>query len=395
MIFAVWPVTLVAMPFGFRLECTSGGARAGRISTDHGAIRTPVFMPVGTQASVKATTPEKLAEQIGAQIILGNAYHLFLRPGVESIERAGGLHRFMGWEGPILTDSGGYQVYSLADLRRIDDDGITFRSHVDGSLHLFTPEVVIEAEAKIGADIIMSFDYCAPFPCERDEAERAVKLTTEWAKRGLEPFGARFERNGYERVIFGIVQGSCFTDLRRRSMSELLELDFPGYAIGGLSVGEKKEQMWELTELVSDELPVDRPRYLMGVGTPLDLVDGVARGVDMFDCVLPTRNARNGTVFTRKGMMVLKNSAFADDFSPIDEECRCDTCRHHSRAYLRHLFAAGEILGPVLATHHSLYFYCDLMRKMRAAIEADQFESWRSGFVEQYTSGEHRIAKSQ
>lgn len=395
MTFAVPLVTLVAMSFGFRLECTSSGARAGTIDTDHGAIRTPVFMPVGTQASIKATTPEKLAEPIGAQIILGNAYHLFLRPGVESIERAGGLHQFMGWERPILTDSGGYQVFSLADLRKIDDEGITFRSHIDGSLHLFTPEVVIEGEARIGADIVMSFDYCAPFPCERGEAERAVALTSDWAKRGLKPFGARFEQRGYEQVVFGIVQGSCFSDLRLRSMNELLELDFPGYAIGGLSVGEAKDQMWEITELVSGGLPADRPRYLMGVGTPLDLVEGVARGVDMFDCVLPTRNARNGTVFTQKGTMVLKNSAFTDDFSPIDDECRCDTCRSYSRAYLRHLFAANEILGPVLATHHSLYFYCDLMRRMRAAIEADQFESWRSQFVEQYTSGEHRIARSQ
>jgi queuine tRNA-ribosyltransferase len=380
------------MPFGFRLECTSAGARAGVISTDHGAIRTPVFMPVGTQATVKSTTPEKLRDPIDAQIILGNAYHLFLRPGVELIERAGGLHRFMDWDRPILTDSGGYQVYSLSDLRKIDDEGITFRSHIEGSLHLFTPEVVIDAEAKIGADIVMSFDYCAPFPCERAEAERAVELTTNWARRGLEPLGALFNRSGHEQAVFGIVQGSCFPDLRRRSMNELLELDFPGYAIGGLSVGEKKEQMWEITELVAGGLPDDKPRYLMGVGTPMDLVNGVARGVDMFDCVLPTRNARNGTVFTRKGKMVLKNAAFTDDFSPIDEECGCDTCRNHSRAYLRHLFAAGEILGPVLATHHSLYFYCDLVRSMRKAIEADRFESWRADFAELYSSGEHRAA---
>jgi queuine tRNA-ribosyltransferase len=383
------------MPFGFRLECTSAGARAGVISTDHGAIRTPVFMPVGTQATVKSTTPEKLYDPIDAQIILGNAYHLFLRPGVGLVERAGGLHRFMDWDRPILTDSGGYQVYSLFDLRKIDDEGIAFRSHVDGSLHFFTPEVVIDAEARIGADIVMSFDYCAPFPCERTEAQRAVELTTDWAKRGLKPFGARFSRSGHEQVIFGIVQGSCFAELRRRSMNELVELDFPGYAIGGLSVGEKKDQMWEITELVAGGLPVDKPRYLMGVGTPLDLVNGVARGVDMFDCVLPTRNARNGTVFTRKGKMVLKNAAFTEDFEPIDDECGCDTCRHYSRAYLRHLFAVGEILGPVLATHHSLYFYCDLMRRMREAIEADRFESWRAEFAELYTSGEHRTAGHQ
>jgi len=385
------------MPFGFCLECTSGGARAGVIHTDHGSITTPVFMPVGTQGTVKATTSEKLKDPIGAQIILGNAYHLFLRPGVALVKRAGGLHRFIEWDRPILTDSGGYQVYSLADMRRIDDDGISFRSHIDGSLHLFTPEVVIEAQAKIGADIIMSFDYCAPFPCERAEAERAVELTTDWAKRGLSPYGSRFTNrdNEHEQVVFGIVQGSCYPDLRRRSMEALLELDFPGYAVGGLSVGEAKDQMWEITELVAGGLPQNRPRYLMGVGTPMDLVDGVACGIDMFDCVMPTRNARNGTVFTRKGKMVLKNMAFTDDFLPIDEECGCDTCRDHSRAYIRHLFAAGEILGPVLATHHSLYFYCDLMRRMRAAIEADRFEAWRAEFTEQYNSGEHRVARNQ
>jgi len=379
------------MPFGFSLENTSGGARAGVISTDHGSIRTPAFMPVGTQGSVKSATPEKLKHPIGAEIILGNAYHLFLRPGTTLFESVGGLHRFIGWDRPILTDSGGYQVHSLADLRKIEDHGITFRSHIDGSLQLFTPESVIEAEATIGADILMSFDYCAPFPCERDEAERAVRLTTDWARRGLVPYGGRFNRGDYEQVIFGIVQGSCYHDLRRLSMEQLLELDFPGYAIGGLSVGEAKEQMWEITELIAPGLPEDRPRYLMGVGTPMDLVNGVARGIDMFDCVMPTRNARNGTVFTRKGKMVLKNAAFARDFSPIDNECGCDTCRNHSRAYIRHLFAAGEILGPVLATHHSLYFYCDLMRQMRAAIEADRFDTWRNEFVEMYSSGEHRV----
>jgi queuine tRNA-ribosyltransferase len=392
MTIAGWPAKLVAMPFGFRLECTSGGARAGTISTDHGAIRTPVFMPVGTQATVKSITPDKLVDPVGAQIILGNAYHLVLRPGTDLIEAAGGLHRFMNWSQPILTDSGGFQVYSLADLRKIGDDGISFRSHIDGALHMFTPETVIEAQAEIGADIVMSFDYCAPFPCERGEAERAVELTTDWAKRGRAVFGSRFDRNGYQQAVFGIVQGSCFDDLRLRSSAELLELDFPGYAIGGLSVGEAKEQMRDITALVTEELPEDKPRYLMGVGTPLDLVDGVARGVDMFDCVMPTRNARNGTVFTSRGKMVLKNAAFTGDFLPIDEECGCDTCRHYSRSYLRHLFAAGEILGPVLATQHSLYFYCQTMRDMRAAIEANQFESWRKEFVVRYESGEHRVA---
>jgi queuine tRNA-ribosyltransferase len=255
-------------------------------------------------------------------------------------------------------------------------------------LHLFTPETVIEAQARIGADIIMSFDYCAALPCGRDEAEMAVSLSTKWARRGRDVYGARFDRNGYEQVLFGIVQGGSYADLRARSMEELLELDFPGYAVGGLSVGEEREVMWEVTEQVTAGLPADRPRYLMGVGTPLDLVDGVARGVDMFDCVLPTRNARNGTIFTRDGRMVLRNAVWTRDLRPIDEECGCMTCRNFSRAYLRHLFMAGEILGPVLATHHSLYFYCEMMREMRIAIEIGDFDSWRGAFVDRYTNNE-------
>jgi queuine tRNA-ribosyltransferase len=376
------------MPFGFELEHTSGPARAGRLRTDHSVIETPVFMPVGTQATVKAALPSALRDDIGARIILGNAYHLFLRPGVDLIETAGGLHGFMGWDRSILTDSGGYQVFSLADLRKVDTDGITFRSHIDGSLHLFTPEKVIEVQARIGADIIMSFDYCTALPCERAEAELAVELTTAWARRGLAVRGPRFSHYDHEQVVFGIVQGSSYADLRRRSMGELLEMEFPGYAVGGLSVGESKEQTWEMTEIVTGGLPVDRPRYLMGVGTPLDLVDGVARGIDMFDCVLPTRNGRNGTVFTNDGKMVLKNARYANDFRPIDEECGCDTCRSFTRAYIRHLFVAGEILGPVLATHHSLYYYCETMRRMREAIARDEFETWRRAFAERYNAGE-------
>ena len=381
------------MPFSFRLDGGSAGARAGTVRTDHGEVHTPAFMPVGTQGTVKATTPAVLKSVIGAEIILGNAYHLFLRPGLSVVQRSGGLHRFMAWDGPILTDSGGYQMFSMADLRSIDDAGVEFRSHIDGSLHRFTPETVIESEARMGADICMSFDYCPAFPCEYAEAERSVELTTRWAKRGLAPFGAGFDIKGYEQVVFGIVQGSCYLDLRKRSLQELLELDFPGYAIGGLSVGEAKVDTWEVAESVASGLPAGRPRYLMGVGTPLDLVDGVARGIDLFDCVLPTRNARNGMVFTRKGTMVLKNAAFTEDFSPIDETCGCDTCRNFTRAYLRHLFNAGEMLGPVLATHHSLYFYCGLMRQMRTAIEADRFGSWRDGFVAEYTSEAHRLGR--
>jgi queuine tRNA-ribosyltransferase len=349
-------------------------------------VRTPVFMPVGTQATVKAMSPHNL-EEIGAEIILANTYHLVLRPGAEIIRQAGGLHAFMSWKRPVLTDSGGFQVLSLAALRKVTDEGITFRSHIDGALHVFTPERVIEDQATLGADIIMSFDYCTSFPCSRSEAEEAVRLTGDWARRGVRVHGTRFQMNGYERVIFGIVQGSVYEDLRLRSSAELLELDFPGYAIGGLSVGEDREATWRIAERVADGLPVDRPRYLMGMGNPVDLVDAVARGIDMMDCVMPTRNARNGTVFTRDGRMALKNGAYARDFKPIDDMCACYTCRNFSRAYLRHLFSASEMLGPALATHHSLYFYCELMREMREAIVEDNFSKWRESFVGRYESG--------
>jgi len=375
------------MPFAFHLEARAGGARAGRIVTDHGEFPTPVFMPVGTQATVKGTTFENI-EDTGARIMLGNTYHLCMRPGAELIERAGGLHRFMGWNGAILTDSGGYQVFSLASLRRLGDDGVRFRSHVDGSLHMFTPESVMTAQARIGADIIMSFDYFGAIPCAREEAEKSVALTTAWARRGRAVNGARFDRNGWEQVVFGIVQGAEYEDLRRRSAGELLELDFPGYAIGGLAVGEDRRQTRDITELCAAMLPDDRPRYLMGMGTPLDLVEGVARGVDMFDCVLPTRNGRTGTVFTRDGRLVLKNAVHGDDFGPVDSECTCATCARHTRAYLRHLFLAGEMLGPMLATRHNLHFFADVMREARAAIVGGTFTAWRSAFVDRYSRGE-------
>jgi queuine tRNA-ribosyltransferase len=298
------------MPFSFHLEARSQGARAGRIVTDHGEFATPAFMPVGTQASVKGVTADEL-RGTGTGILLANAYHLYLRPGVDRIERGGGLHRFMGWDGVILTDSGGYQVFSLKSLTRVSREGVRFRSHVDGSLHVFSPEVVMEAQARMGADILMSFDYFRGIPCPRDEAERSVELTTEWARRGLSARGARFDRNGYEQVVFGIVQGAEYPDLRARSLSEIAALDFPGYAIGGLSVGEEKGITREITEQVASALPSGRPRYLMGMGTPTDLVEGVARGIDLFDCVLPTRNARNGTVFTRDGRVVLRSTRSA------------------------------------------------------------------------------------
>lgn len=381
------------MPVSFEVATTSDQARAGVLRTDHGVVNTPVFMPVGTQAAVKALSPADL-EAVGAQIVLANTYHLVLRPGTEIVAGAGGLHRFMSWSKPILTDSGGFQVLSLADLRKVSDDGITFRSHIDGSLHLFTPERAIEDQAALGADIIMSFDYCTDYPCDRREAERAVELTTAWARRGRDVMGTRFEQNGYERVLFGIVQGSVYPDLRERSASELLELDFPGYAIGALSVGEDRDVTWAITERITSMLPTERPRYLMGMGTPIDLLNGISRGIDMFDCVMPTRNARNGTVFTRGGKVVLKNAAYARDFSPLDEQCGCYTCRSFTRSYLRHLFAAGEMLGPMLATHHSLYFYCDLMREAREAIMSDRFVDWRGRFLARYESGEIDTARS-
>jgi queuine tRNA-ribosyltransferase len=374
------------MPISFQLQHTDGESRAGLLKTDHGEVMTPVFMPVGTQAAVKSVTPAIL-EDVGAQIILANTYHLVLRPGSGRIEELGGLHKFMSWKRPVLTDSGGYQVLSLADLRKITDDGITFRSHIDGALCLFTPESAVEDQARLGADIVMSFDYCTGYPCTREEAERSVELTTAWAKRGRDVFGSHFERNGYERVIFGIVQGSTYPDLRDRSRDELIELDFPGYAIGGLSVGEDRPMTWEIAGRVAGGLPKDRPRYLMGMGTPADLVNGVSRGIDLFDCVMPTRNARNGTIFTRDGRMVLKNAVHKGDSTPIDEECGCYTCRNFSRAYLRHLFQAGEMLGPTLATCHSLYYYCELMRQIRNAIENGNFAAWRAEFFDRYATG--------
>ncbi len=348
-------------------------------------------MPVGTQGAVKGLTAGDVRDT-GARLILGNAYHLYLRPGVDLIARVGGLHRFVGWDGAMLTDSGGYQVFSLASLMRVDDEGVTFRSHIDGSLHQFTPELVMEAQARIGADIVMSFDSFGGIPSARPEAERSVKLTTEWAARGLKTLGRRFSRYGYEQVVFGIVQGAEYPDLRARSAHELAELDFPGYAIGGLSVGESKESTWELTESTTALLPENRPRYLMGMGTPLDLIDAVACGIDMLDCVLPTRNARNGTVFTRDGKLVLRNAAYADDLSPLDAECACVACRNHTRAYLRHLFLSNEMLGPMLATAHNLFFYADVMRAARESIVSGTFDAWSSAFSDRFARAEREAS---
>ena len=373
------------MSFGFELISNDpGGARTGRLTTDHGVIDTPAFMPVGTQATVKTLAPEDLSGA-GAQIILANTYHLHLRPGEELIREAGGIRRFMSWPGPVLTDSGGYQVFSLADLRKIFDDGVSFRSHIDGSLRHLTPESVVDIQLDIGSDIMMVLDHCAEYPCSRETALDAVVRTTRWAEASLAPYGPRISRDGYERVLFGIVQGSVFEDLRERSARELVALDFPGYAIGGLSVGESKEDLYGIAGFTAKFLPVEKPRYLMGVGFPEDLVESVARGIDMFDCVMPTRNARNGTVFTSRGRVILKNASNRRDFGPLDPDCDCDTCRNYSRAYLRHLFMAGEMLGPRLASVHSIRFYLHLMEEMRQVIRDGLFSQWRKDFYGKYT----------
>jgi queuine tRNA-ribosyltransferase len=374
------------LSFGFELKSVDpAGARTGRVTTDHGSIDTPAFMPVGTQATVKTLAPDDL-RGAGAQIILANTYHLHLRPGQELIREAGGIHSFMSWPGPVLTDSGGYQVFSLADLRKISDEGVSFRSHVDGSSRHLTPESVVDIQLDIGSDIMMVLDHCAEYPCSRETALEAVSRTTGWAERSLERYGNRVSRDGYERVLFGIVQGSVFEDLRERSARELVALDFPGYAIGGLSVGESKEDIYGIAGFTASLLPADKPRYLMGVGFPEDLVEAVARGIDMFDCVMPTRNARNGTVFTSRGRVILKNASNRRDFGPLDPDCDCDTCRNYSRAYLRHLFMAGEMLGPRLATLHSIRFYLHLMEEMRQVIREGLFSQWRKDFYGRYAN---------
>jgi len=353
-------------------------ARLGQLTTSHGVFETPIFMPVGTQATVKAMTPEMLSE-MGAGIILSNTYHLYLRPGADLIERAGGLHKFMNWPRGILTDSGGFQVFSLQGLRKISDEGVMFSSHIDGSRHFLSPEIVMDVEQKLGADIAMCFDECAPYPCSYEEADRAVTRTSLWAKR------CRDSHQHPYQVLFGIMQGNVFSDLRERSAREITALDFPGYAIGGLSVGEPKEDMYRTLELTDKLLPADKPRYLMGVGAPEDLVEGVKRGVDMFDCVLPTRIARHGTAFSRKGKVVVRNATYAEDFSPIDPDCDCQVCKNYSRAYIRHLVKAEEILAHTLITYHNLYFLIRLMRDMREAIAGDEFSEFYQRFFASYS----------
>jgi len=360
--------------------CPETGARAGILRTPHSVIETPVFMPVGTQGTVKTLSQQEL-EEFDARIILGNTYHLYLRPGSKLVREAGGLHGFMGWPRSILTDSGGFQVFSLSDLRKLTRDGVEFRSHIDGSLHLFTPENVIEIQDDLGSDIVMPLDECIPYPVDIDYAEKSCRTTLLWAERAREAH----ERTGAGKsVLFGICQGSVFPELRERVAERLVSMDFWGYSIGGLAVGEPKDEMFDMVRLSTGVLPESKPRYLMGVGFPDDIVEAVSRGVDMFDCVMPTRNARNGTVFTSDGKLVLRNAHEAENFGPIDADCSCPACRHYTRAYIRHLFRAGEILAPRLATMHSIFFYLETMRNMRRAIVDDRFPAWRDEFLSRF-----------
>lgn len=364
---------------GFRFELIKGDneseARLGKISTPHGEIHTPVFMPVGTQGTVKALLPETVRE-LGAQIILSNTYHLYLRPGHELIRRLGGLHRFMNWNGPILTDSGGFQVYSLGALRKITEEGVAFRSHIDGSQHFITPEKSIEIQEALGSDIVMCFDECTPFPADFDYVRKSLDLTLRWAERSKRAKS----RNG--QALFGIVQGGIYPELRKRAIAELVAVGFDGYALGGLSVGEPVETMLDITAESAPLLPRDAPRYLMGVGTPRDIVESVERGIDMFDCVIPTRCARNGLLFTNAGKIVIKNAIFREDERPLDSECDCYTCRHYSRAYLRHLFMAGEILALVLNTIHNVRYFTALMEKIRTAVQEGGFRALKRKIIE-------------
>lgn len=380
------------------LKTTDKKARRGLLLTPHGKAQTPVFMPVGTSGAVKAMTSEDL-EEISAEIVLGNTYHLYLRPGEKIVRKMGGLAKFAGWPKSTLTDSGGFQVFSLKDISSIDDDGVEFQSHHDGSRHRFTPERVMEIQWSLGADIAMAFDQCVPYPCDKDAAALGVQRTFDWAKRCKARHAElKAEGDGPNpgQVMFGIVQGSVFTDLRTESAKQITSLDFPGYAIGGLSVGESKAEMEDMLAHTIEFLPKDRPRYLMGVGYPEDILMAVSYGIDMFDCVLPTRNARTGQVFTSEGPVVYRNAEYADDDRPLDPNCDCRVCTKYSRAYLRHMYNQREITGMVLATYHSCFFFQDLMRRIRLAIEQERFEAFRKEFLERYIPrGEEETGRAE
>jgi queuine tRNA-ribosyltransferase len=356
-------------------------ARTGFFETEHGIVETPIFMPVGTQGTVKAVNQSYLENEIKAQIVLSNTYHLYLRPGTEIIEKAGGLHNFMNWHKPILTDSGGFQVYSLSDLRKLKKDGVEFRSHLDGSTHFFSPEKVIQIQRSIGSDIIMPLDECTPFPCEFEYAKKSMELTSDWAALNKEAFVKSSSVYGYEQYLFGIIQGSIYKDLRERSAKDLNMLKFDGYAIGGLAVGEPVETMYDIVNFTTDFMPEDKPRYLMGVGRPENILEAIERGIDMFDCVMPTRNARNAYLFSNSGILSMRNAAYKDDLNPVDNECDCYTCKNHSRAYIRHLFISKEILALELASIHNLHFYLKLLDEVREKIKDGSFKEWKEGKI--------------
>ncbi|HCY41953.1 MAG TPA: tRNA guanosine(34) transglycosylase Tgt [Prolixibacteraceae bacterium] len=369
----------------FELKHTAAGtkARAGFITTDHGNIETPIFMPVGTAGSVKGIHKRDLKEDIKAQIILGNTYHLYLRPGLEIIEQAGGLHKFNGWDGPILTDSGGYQVFSLGDIRKLSEEGAKFQSHIDGSSHLFTPEKVMDIQRTIGADIMMAFDECTPGDADYEYARKSMEMTQRWLDRCFNQFEKTSPKYGHSQSLFPIVQGAVYPDLREIAARNVLQYKSDGYAIGGLSVGESEKDMYAMIEVVNEILPENKPRYLMGVGTPVNILEGIDRGIDMFDCVMPTRNGRNGMLFTQKGIMNMRNKKWADDFSPVDPDGTSFVDHHYSRAFLRHLVISGEMLGAEIASQHNLAFYLWLVKEARRQILANTFPEWKAKMVQQ------------
>ena len=368
----------------FQLQKTDqrSKARTGIITTSHGEIKTPIFMPVGTQGTVKAIDQKTLKEELNAPIILGNTYHLYLRPGTEVLQNAGGLHNFMNWNRNILTDSGGFQIFSLSELRKLKTDGVEFRSHLDGSKHFFTPQKVIEIERTIGADIIMPLDECTPYPCNFEYAKNSKELTSQWARMNKDAFTNTKPLYGHDQYLFGIVQGSIYKELREQSANELIKIDFDGYSIGGLAVGEPAKDMYEIVDYTTEILPTDKPRYLMGVGRPENILEAIERGIDMFDCVMPTRNARNAYLFTSKGIVTIKGASFKNDFTPIDDNCDCYTCKNHTKAYLRHLFNTKEILAYELATIHNLKFYLNLVSEARQRIEDGTFIDWKNIIID-------------
>jgi len=371
------------MHFELKHTANESKARAGFITTDHGSIETPIFMPVGTAGSVKGIHKRDLKDDIGAQIILGNTYHLYLRPGLQIIEQAGGLHKFNGWDGPILTDSGGYQVFSLGDIRKLSEEGAKFQSHIDGSAHLFTPENVMDTQRTIGADIMMAFDECTPGDAEYEYARKSMEMTQRWLDRCWNQFLKTSPKFGYSQSLFPIVQGAVYPTLREISARNVLQYNAGGYAIGGLSVGESEKDMYAMIEVVNEILPENKPRYLMGVGTPVNILEGIDRGIDMFDCVMPTRNGRNGMLFTQKGIMNMRNKKWADDFSPVDPDGTSFVDHHYSRAFLRHLVISGEMLGAQIASQHNLAFYLWLVKEARKHILDNTFKAWKEEMVKQ------------